>query len=733
MRKYTIVLVLILLQHCLWAQKKPFTDSLRHVISNSQNESDKLYAKVLLADQHLPAQLDSAKLYLEQAAALADDPSAFRAAEYHTKWGLYYWFSREYELAIEAFRRVLPHGETKEMLPKLAEANNNMGALYSMLGHNDSARIRLTEAIRIDELRGNLTGLAKTNYDLGVLYRRQSQYELALQYLLPSVDYHEKIQDSSRLAHSLTTLASVYADLNETQKSIEARNRAQAIVEARHDTAQMIVVYNNQAAFYSRLDFDKTMAFADKGLELIRLYNDNNSSKVLYYTNIAAAYMHEHQYEKALPYLYQATSNLHLLRRPYAIAGVYSNMGHCHFAHHHWDSARYYYQKAIEIARPANVLSYQSTSLLRLSSIDSAQGNYQQALARYKEGMALRDSMWNNEKNNRIAELQIIYETEKREAEKQALVTSNALKESVIHNQRMLIFWGILAILFFIMLIVSRVRSHRKLAIAHQTLVTKNEEILAKQEEINQYNRELLTQKQELLALNQTKDKFFSVIAHDLRAPFSGLINLLELIVGEFESMSSDEKKTMLTTMLRSSQNTYNLLVNLLDWSRAQQGLLSNKPSEISVALPLQEALELLSSRSQVKQHTIVNHIAENQVAYCDPDIVKSVFINLINNAIKFTPAHGFIEIFSIEKAGMLTISVRDNGIGIPANKLNQLFDMDTEIKRKGTDNELGTGLGLIMVKDFVHMMNGTIEVVSIEGAGSTFSFSVPATKPTHS
>lgn len=732
MHKYIIAFVLILLQQCLWAQNNRTADSLRHVIQNSQNESDKAYAKVLLADELLPAKLDSARLLLEKASALTYDPSAFRVAEYHTKWGLYYWYSRDYELAIDAFRRVLPLGETTEMLPKLAEANNNMGALYSMLGQNDSARVRLTEAIRIDELRGNLTGLAKTNYDLGVLYRRQSQFELALQYLLLSVDYHEKIQDSSRLLHSLTSLASVYADLNETQKSIEARNRAQAIAEAKHDTAQMIVVYNNQAAFYSRRDFDKTMAFAEKGLELIRLYDHNNSSKVLYYTNIAAAFMHEHQYEKALPYLYQATSNLHLLRKPYAIAGVYTNMGRCHFAHQQWDSAQYYFQKAIEIARPANVLSYQSTSFLRLSSIDSAQGNYRQALARYQEGIALRDSMWNNEKNNRIAELQILYETEKREAEKQALVTSNALKERVIYNQRMLILWGILAILLFVMLIVSRIRSHRKLATAHRSLIAKNEEILAKQEEINQYNRELLKQKQELLALNQTKDKFFSVIAHDLRAPFSGLINLLELIVGEFEDMSSEEKKSMLQTMLRSSQNTYNLLVNLLDWSRAQQGLLSNKPSEISIALPLQEALDLLSSRTQEKQHTIVNHISEKQIAYCDPDIVKSVFINLINNAIKFTPRHGLIEIFSNEKAGMHTISVRDNGIGIPENKLDQLFDMDTEIKRKGTDNELGTGLGLIMVKDFVHMMNGTIEVVSTEGAGSTFTFSVPAKKPIH-
>ncbi len=182
----------------------------------------------------------------------------------------------------------------------------------------------------------------------------------------------------------------------------------------------------------------------------------------------------------------------------------------------------------------------------------------------------------------------------------------------------------------------------------------------------------------------------------------------------------------MLSTMHRSSVNTYNLLVNLLEWSQAQQGKLSCKPIETKLAFVLQDALHVLTTRIESKNHTIVNHISEELTVFCDPDITKSIFINLINNAIKFTAKQGFIELYSEMEKDQVKIYVRDNGIGIKETQMQDLFKLGAEVKRKGTDGELGTGLGLLMVKNFVEMQQGSISVESKEGQGSVFMFTLP-------
>jgi len=204
------------------------------------------------------------------------------------------------------------------------------------------------------------------------------------------------------------------------------------------------------------------------------------------------------------------------------------------------------------------------------------------------------------------------------------------------------------------------------------------------------------------------------------------LIDLLDLVINEFDTMSTEEKKAMLTTMHRSSVNTYNLLVNLLEWSQAQQGMLSCKPVETKIAYVLQDALHVLATRIEAKNHTIVNHISEDLTVFCDPDITKSVFINLINNAIKFTAKQGLIELYLEMEEDYVRFCIRDNGIGVNQSNVQKLFDLGAEVKRKGTDGELGTGLGLVMVKSFVEMQHGSISVESKEGQGSLFMFTLP-------
>jgi signal transduction histidine kinase len=726
---YKFGLALILFFAINQASSQPaYTDSLLQVIEKSKDKSERFTALVNLSRTLSGKNQDSARKLLQSASQLIDYQNDVNLSRYYNSWGLYYWYNREFDSAMGQYAKVFELPETDKLLPNLAEAANNLGTLINRKGNTDSAGKLLHEALRIDRQRNYLEGIAKTNYDLGNFYYRQDKFELALRHILESIEHHEMVQDSFRLGHAVNVLGNIYLSLNDTVKALETYKRGEHIAQDIGDDSMESTLSNN---IFSLLKIEtnslkEALAYGNKALAHA-IERDDEGLILTLYTNFGALYSIHGDYNKSMEYYrlarsYEDREDV----KSVLLAGLYFLKGDLHRKMQEHDSARYFFNKSLDISNAINSKRYQWQNLSELSRLDSLQGNYLQALAKYQESVAIKDSIWKLDNKNRIAELQIIYETDKKAAENLILKESNALKEKVIVNQQRILVFGVAAFMFFALFLINLLRSRKKLRMYNIRLEEKNKEILQKQNEINRYNQDLLKQREELITLNQTKDKFFSIISHDLRGPFSGLINLLDLVINEFDTMSSEEKKAMLSTMHRSSVNTYNLLVNLLEWSQAQQGKLSCKPVETKIAYVLQDALHVLSSRIETKNHTIVNHISEELTVYCDPDITKSIFINLINNAIKFTANHGLIELYSEMENGQAKIYVRDNGTGIKETDIQELFKLGAEVKRKGTDGELGTGLGLVMVKNFVEMQHGSISVESKEGQGSVFMFTLP-------
>ena len=270
-------------------------------------------------------------------------------------------------------------------------------------------------------------------------------------------------------------------------------------------------------------------------------------------------------------------------------------------------------------------------------------------------------------------------------------------------------------------------RNRRKIKPANQQLCEKNEALTESSRIIHEKNASLQAQKAELEKLNQTKDKFFSVVAHDLKSPFNVLLGFLEILERDFGNMDDESKYEIIKTLHVSSNNTYNLLVNLLEWSRTQRGLIRAVPQKIHIRVNADQALEFLSFRARQKEHRIENRIDKQLTALADPMLSQQVFINLINNAIKFTPRAGHIQIDAQRHDDTIMISVCDNGIGIPEKVRQNLFGLDSQFRQNGTENEQGTGLGLLICHEFITLMNGRIWVESQEGQGSCFHFILPA------
>ena len=243
---------------------------------------------------------------------------------------------------------------------------------------------------------------------------------------------------------------------------------------------------------------------------------------------------------------------------------------------------------------------------------------------------------------------------------------------------------------------------------------------------ISLQNEELEKQQKLLGELNASKDKFFSIIAHDLRNPIAGFLNLTDILSANFDAFSKSENKDFIDVMNQASKQLYNLLENLLQWSRSQTGSMSFEPKYISVKKMINETIDALLINIENKQLKVSIKADEKTIAYVDENMITTVIRNLISNAIKFSPQGESIIVRCTQKDEFIVLAIIDNGVGIKKEDQNKLFRIDQHITTPGTADEKGSGLGLILCTEFVEKNGGKIWVESEINKGSSFMFTIP-------
>jgi len=247
-----------------------------------------------------------------------------------------------------------------------------------------------------------------------------------------------------------------------------------------------------------------------------------------------------------------------------------------------------------------------------------------------------------------------------------------------------------------------------------------NDQLIEKQEVI-------LSQADDLKEANAAKDKFFSIIAHDLRGPFSGFLGLTEIMAEELRSLSISQIQEFSVDMRKSATNLYRLLENLLQWSKMQQGSIPFNPELLQLRLVVDECFAMATETAKNKGIEIAYDISDDLKVFADSNILQTIIRNLVSNAMKFTPKGGKISVSAkATKNKSVEISVKDTGIGMTSEMVNNLFRLDVKTNRKGTDGEPSSGLGLLLCKEFVEKHGGKIWIESEEGKGSTFYFTIP-------
>ena len=259
----------------------------------------------------------------------------------------------------------------------------------------------------------------------------------------------------------------------------------------------------------------------------------------------------------------------------------------------------------------------------------------------------------------------------------------------------------------------------REMNVVEEKLASQNQEIIRQKEELE-------CQKKELVDLNATKDKFFSIIAHDLRSPITTLITLSEILKTDLELLTTEQQNEILTSLHDLSKNHLKLLDNLLQWSRVQTGRLKAEPEKFFVGEIIRETKEFYQINANEKQICLECNSSFNGEVFADKNMIKTVLRNLVSNAIKYTLPGGNITIGKDDNDHNVELYVRDNGVGMTPETLKKLFHLDQEYTTRGTADERGTGLGLILCKEFVEKNGGVLSVGSEKDIGSVFRFTIP-------
>ncbi len=675
--QFTVLLILLWSNTLSASPISVKVDSLLNILNQTIHDTTRSHLYHTIGNHFFQSNPDSALYYYEQSMKIAETVGLLELkASVLEQIGIIYGRQGNFVVSLEYFEKSLEinlsignkQGTTKNYL--------NLGNIYRDQGIYTKALELYLESLREFEEVNDLLGLILCYNNIGIIHNAQGSYDLAIEYYLKSFEICKKINNKREMAMCLNNIGNVYRNIESYGKALEFYKESLSIADELNDKRGIGISYGNIAIIY-RL----------QGLHLLST----------------------EYYQKALQIAEETRDKSGISRHLGNIALLYNSMGEVEESHekkqNNYHQAIEYAEKALDIAMEIEALPLVNFNYNILSKAWEGMGNFKKAFQYLNLYNQTRDSLFNDDKTRAITEMQTRYETEKKQQEikNQKLI----IESQEIKNRQQRTRQNLLALISVFILFIAIISILGVIVIKRK-------------------NQKLSFSETELRQTVQTKDRLFSIIAHDLKSPFTALMGLTELISNRSIQMSMDELLEYSNLIHQSSKNLLVLIENLLMWSRSQTGRITFNPQHIKLGELVKSEVNILEVQAHNKGITITNNIFDKLNAFADIDMISVVFRNLVSNAIKFTPIGGSITLSSENLNNMIFISISDTGVGIPPEVLDKLFNTGESLSTKGTNNEAGTGLGLIICRDFVKKNGGTITVDSIIEKGTTFTFSLP-------
>lgn len=595
-----------------------------------------------------------------------------------------------------------------ELYPKiLAEAASYSASVFFTKGEYANAIAKANEGLRfIEEIPNTLKLKADLERIIGVSYGSTGNYERSLRSFVEISSTYEKLGDTDGVLLALNNIGVIHIKLNNFEEALKIFLRLDEISPT--DKPQSVTIPVNLGFIYYELDeLEKAKEQLNKALNFPmevdkRAYGLSNFKLGQVYTKEKNYIDAIKAFDASLEVYKNLENELERVQSLNGLATVYVRLERL-------DVAKKYAIEALEISTRFNALPEKNISLETLYQISKATGNFQESLSYHEEFKTLSDSLQNSKVKEDLGKIVAEYEFAERERSLILEQQKSDLENNAKLSQQKTLLIGFIVITFFSLIIIFVMyRNFRQKQKSNMLLAYKNLEIE--------------TQATNLKQSNEIKDRLFSIIAHDLRGPLSSLHAVITLI--EMNVASRESLERIIPEVAERFKYTSTLLNNLLHWSQSQMDGYKVVPEAFNISELLSDKRTLLKSKLEEKNISF-EFSDQEYVVYADKNMIDLVIQNLISNAIKYSNNNGNISVTVYGKDGKACIAIKDNGIGIQEDKLSALFS-NRFYTTEGTNNEKGTGLGLMLCKDFIKRNDGEIWVESTHEMGSIFYFSLP-------
>lgn len=558
------------------------------------------------------------------------------------------------------------------------------------------------------------SGIAHAHNLLGISFVRLGAPDQALEHYFTSLDMYREQGNKDRAASLLSNIALLHMFQENYAQAAEYFKKAiNQQKEIGNDTSRVVTTVNLGVNYYYQGKYEQSLKYYRQALKVLNGPVDYEFMKMITLTNIGNSYVELGEYERAERNLLQAIGYFDRNNLTRNQAGAYLYLAKLY---QRWGSrdeqALEYARRGLEKAKTADNKQYIIEGYERLAEIYEDQNDYRQAYNLYKQFKAVQDSLLNSERMAKIEEMQTRFDVDQKNKEIELLNKEAALKEAQLGRQKLWRAFLIIGLILFavIMGLLYRYNNQKKRANAL----------------LEEKNREIEQKNKQLVRLNEEKDEFIGMAAHDLRNPLSGITSVASMLKTDHD-IPEEEFEEYVDLIGLSADRMLNLINNLLDVNAIENGSNRVDIESVDIQKPLKRTVNNFKTLAEKKQIGLVTHFDSDSLpVMADVEAVQRVLENLLSNAIKYAPVGSTVAVSTQLQESKMELSVKDEGPGIPDEEKQQLFERYSKLSTKTTGNESSTGLGLFIVKNLVEEMQGSVRCESRPGEGAEFIITLP-------
>jgi signal transduction histidine kinase len=683
-------------------------DSLKRELENASIE-EKVILLNTIADYSLDYSIDEARVYARKSIELSIKTMNIREEAYSYKiLGYADYYESRYDSSLIYFDKALNLYKKDGYHKGMSDVYTAMGGVYNKKGEIQRALDLFNKSIRIDGELKHYSDQAKTYNSMGLIYLNINDYVRALDYFEKSANLFKIEGDSNALANVYANFGNLYYEWGKNNEALVFYDHALEIFKKKGIPYKIAGILSNKGMVYERMNEDeKGFPLMEEALkineEIGNLYGIINCKG-----NMAIIKEKKGNHEEALSLYYDIVKIAEKIGYKEGIVSTYNRIGKIEIKMGRFNRAKQALKLALQLSLEIGSLQETMSAHSNFAELYSKIKQFEKAAEHYQLFILYKDSIFKVESLRQITEFNTKYEVEKKEGEIRLLSATNNFQQIELTRQRNRnLFLGVIIILVFIIVVLLYLRS-----VSQKRL-----------------NAQLELKNAQLQLLNTTKDKFFSIIAHDLKNPLSAFQRISESLSDQIDSIRKEELKEYLLNMKQSSKDMYELLQNLLEWSMSQTGKLEYSPETLNLNFVVERAKNLVNGTAIEKGVQIIDETGSEDRVWADEKMLYTIIRNLLTNAVKFSNRGGEVRIRAEHKGAYVLLKVKDEGIGMNDNDINKLFRIEINTTLIGESKEKGSGLGLILCKELAEINKGQIFAEGKPGEGMTFTVLLPVNK----